>query len=117
MLLFFLEQTKKQIHGHCEVSESTHKATHLQLAKWCTYQRKTFKNRQKNPAAAMGEKRQRTVMTQYQLEQLASISFRFANKQIDFDERISQLKEYKKLHGHTKVPTELKEYSRLGSCK
>jgi Helicase associated domain len=94
------------------VSLSTHKATHLALAMWCNAQRTLFRNRQYK--AATGEKKP-AIMSQQQLERLASIGFRFASKKIDFDERIAMLTDFKRIHGHTRVPVEHKEYRGLGT--
>jgi Helicase associated domain len=53
-----------------------------------------------------------------QLLKFASIGFRFSHVLQNIDERIVQLQEFKKVHGHTQVPYDYTGHSGLGLwCK
>merc|ERR1711865_717419 len=56
----------------------------------------------------------RLVMTDDQMERLASIGFRFTNKQSTWEERIEQLVEYKAKHGDTLVPVAYTQHNNFG---
>merc|ERR1711865_274456 len=56
----------------------------------------------------------RLVMTDDQMERLASIGFRFTNKQSTWEERIEQLVEYKVKHGDTLVPVAYTHHNNFG---
>jgi Helicase associated domain len=108
-------------HGHCNVPRSNPNAEFYDLGMWLERQRKAFKNRQHNniskiktssatstgKAKAKGQRRHSDggYMTDEQMRKLASIpGFRFTNKQVDFQTRLSQLTHYKNVYGHARVP-------------
>jgi Helicase associated domain len=114
--VWFSSKTKKnnQVHGQCEVSESKHKATHLRLALWCQQQRSNFQNRSLLP----NEKPKRGrggYMTDKQLQDLSKIGFRVSNVQLEFDDRLAQLQDYKQLFGHAWIPHAYTGFANLGN--
>jgi Helicase associated domain len=54
-------------------------------------------------------------MSDLQLERLASLSFRFSLKNIDFEERLLQIAQYKETHGDTRIPVLFAGSNNLGA--
>jgi Helicase associated domain len=53
-------------------------------------------------------------ITLEQMLKFASIGFRFSHVLKNIDERIVQIQEFKKVHGHTQVPSDYTGHSGLG---
>jgi Helicase associated domain len=103
-------------HGHIEVPEKKggEKNEMRDLARWCSKQRKQFMNRQHKATHGTIKDKFSGTMTDVQLTKLASIGFRFTNKVLDWDVRFQFLEQYKKMHGHTRVPKAYSEFANLG---
>jgi len=79
--------------GNCDVPPSQH----TPLSYWVTQQHKEYQKLQE------GKPTRLTLQKMQQLTDLGFI-FRTVSKSLTWDQRIEQLKQYKILHGHTRVP-------------
>ena len=99
-----LEELKeyKAKHGHCRVSRND--TNHFSLGKWCHNMRGSYRanqkkdNNEKNP-----------ILLKNRIDMLNDISFDWTLKEPrqmkSFDERLDDLKEFKEMFGHTRVPS------------
>ncbi|KAL7538248.1 hypothetical protein ACHAXR_008422 [Thalassiosira sp. AJA248-18] len=95
-------------HGNCDVAVRKGYEEYKQLANWAGLQRRKYKAKQTGTKAG-----RTTGITDDQIKKLASVGFSFS-LQDDFDTRFKHLLEFKKEHGHTKVPVFYTGYNNLG---
>jgi len=92
-------------HGNCDVSRTRDgKEKYEKLAHWADTQRAKYKAKMKG---------KNSFLTDEQIKKLATIGFKF-QLQDDFDTRFNQLLEYKREHGHTRVPVFYTGHNKLG---
>lgn len=93
-------------YGHCNVPQKC--KDNPQLGKWVKNQRKDYKLR---------EKGKKSAMTDGRIALLEEVGFEWAVERKDHDKwelRCNELKEFKRKHGHCKVPTKCKDNPQLG---
>lgn len=101
---FYQELIQFQIrNGHLRVPR---KSPTKQLNHWIDKQRDDYIGRQQ------GDKKSR--MTNERVAKLASIGFAFSKPRMSWDDHFDLLREFKTLHGHTRVPVHYKGHTRLG---
>jgi hypothetical protein len=92
----------RKIHGHCNVPRSYSKNT--QLANWVMHQRKQYKLHSEGKTSAM---------TLSRIQELESLGFGWDSQGAGWEDRLSELSEYRKIHGHCKVPRGYSENTKL----
>lgn len=108
-----LEELKeyKSKFGHVIVSANDPK--YQSLGKWCENMRTSYKRRQEGRSAKGCLK-----ISDEQIRAVEELGFQFgavSNRVTkSFEERLSELVEYKKIHGHVRVPVEYKQNPALG---
>jgi hypothetical protein len=93
----------RKIHGHCNIPYRYSKNT--QLAAWVGTQRQQYRLHREGNASPMMLSR---------IQELESLGFEWEVWATAWEDRLSELAEYWKLHGHCNVPTTYKENSKLG---
>lgn len=87
----------KQLHGHCNVPQTSPG----ELGKWVKHQRDYYSNLQHGRLHRAG------TLTDDKIERLNALGFEWRLIQmVGWDQRFAELCEYKRLHGHTNVPTQ-----------
>jgi hypothetical protein len=93
----------RKIHGHCNVPQRYSENT--QLARWVNSQRNRYKlHREGKPWA----------MTLSRIQELESLGFEWAYSGPAWEDGLSQLADYRKIHGHCNVPHRYSENTQLG---
>eukprot|EP00934_Nitzschia_sp_Nitz4_P002108 Nitzschia sp. Nitz4//scaffold256_size27904//11125//14572//NITZ4_008168-RA/size27904-snap-gene-0.11-mRNA-1//-1//CDS//3329544408//2108//frame0 len=90
----------RERHGHCLVPHKWHE--NLALATWVKRQRYQWKLRQQG---------KRSTLTTDRLDALSRLGFVWDSHNATWEERFNELVEFKRLHGHTSVPTTYKNHS------
>jgi hypothetical protein len=93
----------RKIHGHCNVPTSYSENT--KLATWVGKQRQQYKLHLK------GKKSQ---MILPRIQKLESLGFRWRVYTPTWEDRLSELAEYREIHGHCNVPARRSEDTELG---
>jgi hypothetical protein len=78
----------RKIHGHCNVPSYREKS---KLAKWVRKQRSSYSQRLSS-------------MTLYRIQALESLGFEWDKFGADWEDRLSELADYRKIHGHCNIP-------------
>jgi hypothetical protein len=84
----------KYIHGHCNVPSSYSENT--KLAAWVNKQR-----REKNDRL---QKQKQSFMTPFRIQELEGLGFQWDRQGAAWEERLSELTDYHRIHGHCNVP-------------
>ena len=91
----------KDKHGHCRVSRND--ARHYSLGSWCYNVRGSFRSAQKQESEVS------SILSQDEINSLNEIGFDWTMKEPrqmkSFDERLQDLRQFKEMFGHTRVPT------------
>jgi predicted chitinase len=90
--------------GHCNVPHMYSENT--KLAHWVTTQRKTYRLHQEGKTSPM---------TLSRIRKLESIDFEWASHGAAWEDRLSELADYRKIYGHCNVPNKYSENTRLGN--
>jgi hypothetical protein len=96
-----LVQFHKQF-GHCLVPNNWEK--NVRLAQWVKRQRHQYKVREEGKNSPLSDDKIRT---------LEAIGFSWSVQEDTWEERFSELKAYRRIHGHTNVPKHCSEHPRL----
>lgn len=91
-------------HGHCCVPLSY--PENPSLARWVKRQRHQYKLR------SQGED---STMTSRRIQALEKVGFIWDSHNATWEERMNELKVFRRIHGHCEVPTHYKQNKRLGS--
>jgi predicted chitinase len=94
----------RKIHGHCKVSKSCSENT--KLGNWVSKQRKKYK------LHLQGEQ---SSMTLSRIQTLESFGFEWDSLSAAWADRLSELADYRKIHGHCNVPKGYSENTKLGN--
>ena len=97
----------KEKFGHCNVP-GTKSGEYMSLGNWCNDVRTSYKKIQKKETP-------RIKLTQENIQQLEDAGFKWTSTRRTFDERYTELMNYKKKFGHCNAPqTKSGEYKSLG---
>jgi hypothetical protein len=94
----------RKIHGHCNVPRSYSENT--KLANWVAYQRLNYKLRVEGKTS---------YMTVSRIQELESLSFEWGLNVSACEDRLSELADYREIHGHCNVPTSYSENTKLAN--
>jgi hypothetical protein len=92
----------RKIHGHCNVPQNCSENT--KLGKWVGTQRNNYRLHRE------GKKSQ---MTTIRIQELESLGFEWRVSVTAWEDRLSELADYRKIHGHCNVPQNYSENSKL----
>jgi hypothetical protein len=95
----------RKVHGHCDVPQS-YTSKNAKLTNWVGTQRKQYKLHQQ------GEK---SHMTPFRIQELERLGFEWTLCPTTWEDRLSELTDYFKIHGHCNVPLRYSENTKLGS--
>jgi hypothetical protein len=90
-------------HGHCNVPESY--SERRKLAKWVANQRRHYR------LHLQGKK---SPMTLSRVQALESLGFEWDTYGTAWEDRLNELADYRKIHGHCNVPRNYSENAKLG---
>jgi hypothetical protein len=93
----------RKIHGHCNVP--TNYSENNKLAKWVTYQRTNYR---------LLKEGKTSPMTLSRIQELESLGFEWGVCATVWKDRLSELADYHKIHGHCNVPRNYSENTKLG---
>jgi hypothetical protein len=92
----------RKIHGHCKVPKSYR--DNLKLGKWVAHQRCNYRLHLEGKPSAM---------TTFRIKELDSLGFEWDSYGAAWEDRLSELADYRKIHGHCNVPQNYNENSKL----
>jgi hypothetical protein len=92
----------RKIHGHCNVPYNY--SENAKLATWVTNQRSHY---------GLHEEEKKSSLTLSRINVLESLGFEWDSRGTAWADRLSELAEYHKIHGHCNVPMRYKENSKL----
>jgi hypothetical protein len=92
----------RKIHGHCNVPQRC--TEYPKLANWVTYQRRQYKGNFKGKTSHM---------TLSRIQELESLGFDWGVCATAWEDRLSELAEYRTIYGHCKVPRSYSENAKL----
>jgi hypothetical protein len=93
----------RKIHGHCNVSKYI--SGNSKLGEWVAKQRSQYR---------MHLKGKTSPMTTFRIQELESLGFEWGSHLTAWEDRLSELADYHKIHGHCNVPTNYRENTQLG---
>jgi hypothetical protein len=93
-----------KLHGHCNVPQNYSENT--QLGTWVTTQRNNYK---------LHREGKKSPMTPSRIHTLESFGFEWDSHGAAWEERLSELADYRKIHGHCNVPKLYSDNTKLGS--
>jgi hypothetical protein len=93
----------RKIHGHCNVPAKC--SENIKLANWVGTQRLHYKLRVEGKTS---------YMTVSRIQELESLGFEWVVRGTTWEDRLSELAEYRKIHGHCNVPAKCSENFQLG---
>jgi hypothetical protein len=94
----------RNIHGHCNVPQ--HCSQHTKLAKWVQTQRCQYRLHSKGKSSPM---------TTFRIQELESLDFEWDSHGAAWEARLSDLVDYRNIHGHCNVPQNYSENSKLAN--
>jgi hypothetical protein len=93
-----------KIHGHCNVPRNYIENT--KLANWVGTQRKDYKSQLEGKTSSM---------TLSRIQELETLGFVWDCSDAPWEDRLSELANYRKIHGHCNVPAKCRENTKLGN--
>jgi hypothetical protein len=93
----------RKVHGHCNVPRKY--SENAKLGTWVTHQRSQY---------SLHLKGKTSQITLPRIQALESLCFEWSSR-TDWEDRLSELSDYRKVHGHCNVPQKYSENSRLGT--
>jgi hypothetical protein len=93
----------RKIHGHCNVPRKY--SENAKLGTWVTRQRSQY---------SLHLKGQTSHITLPRIQALESLCFEWSSR-TDWEDRLSELADYRKVHGHCNVPQKYSENTKLGT--
>jgi hypothetical protein len=100
----------RRIHGHCNVPYNY--SENCKLAKWVNAQRFKYRLHREGKTSSM---------TTFRIQALERLGFEWVGKQrtefynSNWEDRLSELADYRKIHGHCNVPQKFSENTKLGT--
>jgi hypothetical protein len=92
----------RKIHGHCNVPKNY--SENAKLARWAGTQRNQYKRHLKGKTSRM---------TNFRIQALEDMGF-IGGRYSAWEDRLSELADYRKIHGHCNVPSRYSENTNLG---
>jgi hypothetical protein len=92
----------RKIHGHCNVPRNYSENT--KLGKWVTNRRKEYRSHLAGKTSHM---------TLSHIQELESLGFAWKGRGATWEDRLSELADYRKIHGHCNVPPKHSENTKL----
>jgi hypothetical protein len=92
-----------KVHGHCNVPQNYNENS--KLASWVRTQRDQYRLQQEGKMSSM---------TTLRIQQLESLGFEWRVCIITWEDRLSELADYRKVHGHCNVPHRYSKNPKLG---
>jgi hypothetical protein len=93
----------RKIHGHCNVPNRY--IENIQLVYWVTTQRRQYR---------LHAKGKKSPMTALRIQKLEILGFEWDSQGAAWEDRLGELADYRKLHGHCNVPRNYGENTKLG---
>jgi hypothetical protein len=93
----------RKVHGHCNVPKNY--SENSKLASWVRTQRDQYRLQQEGKASSI---------TTFRIQQLESLGFEWRVCLITWEDRLSELADYRKVHGHCNVLKRYSENPQLG---
>jgi hypothetical protein len=93
----------RRIHGHCNVPSRY--SENAKLGTWVRTQRQQYTLQQKGKASPM---------TTFRIQELESLGFEWPYLTANWEDRLSELADFRKIHGHCNVPESYSENTKLG---
>jgi hypothetical protein len=94
----------RKIHGHCNVSRKCSEKS--KLATWVATQRTSYRLHLDGKASHM---------TDFRIQELESLGFEWGSHIAAWEDRLSELSDYRKIHGHWNVPRKCSEHTKLAN--
>jgi hypothetical protein len=94
----------RKINGHCNVPHNYSENT--KMFNWVNNQRSQYR---------LHVNRKKTSMTLSRIQELESIGFEWDSHGATWEDRLSELADYRKIHGHCNVPKNYREKSKLAN--
>jgi hypothetical protein len=95
----------RKIHGHCNVPQKRY-SEQSKLGNWVGTQKKQYN---------LHVKGKRSSMTLSRIQQLEGLGFEWDNHSAAWGDRLSELADYRKIHGHCNVPARCSENLKLAT--
>jgi hypothetical protein len=92
----------RKIHGHCNVPRNY--IENHQLAVWVVTQRSNYRFYQEG---------KKSSMTAFRIQELESLGFEGGSHTVAWEDRLIELADYRKIHGHCNVPRRRSENLKL----
>jgi hypothetical protein len=93
-----------KIHGHCNVSQ--YDSENTELANWVATQRLSYRLHLEGKSSPM---------TTFRIKALEGLGFRWDSRATTWTYRLSELADYRKIHGHCNVPHDYSENTKLAN--
>jgi hypothetical protein len=93
----------RKSHGNCNVPQNY--SENSRLADWVKNQRSAYKLNREGKTSSM---------TLYRIQELESLGFQWDRYGAAWNARLSELADYRKIHGHCNVPKRFSENTQLG---
>jgi hypothetical protein len=93
----------RKIHGHCNVPYNYSKSA--KLGRWVATQRTYYR---------LQKERKTSSLTTFRIQELESLGFEWGRHASAWEDRLSELAEYRKIHGHCNVPQNYSKNTKLG---
>jgi predicted chitinase len=94
----------RKIHGHCNVYEINSENT--KLCSWVTAQRQQYKLHREGKGSSM---------TLSRVQELEGLGFEWNRLGVTWEDRLSELADYRRIHGHCNIPAHYRENTKLGT--
>jgi hypothetical protein len=94
----------RKIHGHCNVPFRY--SENAKLAHWVSSQRKTYRLQLEGKASHM---------TTLRIKELENLGFEWDSRGAIWEDRLSELADYRKIHGHCNVPSSYSKNTKLAT--
>jgi hypothetical protein len=94
----------RKINGHCNVPEND--SNHTKLANWVVTQRKKY---------SLHLEGKKTPMTPFRIQELESLGFIWDSRYATWKYRLSELTNYRTIHGHCNIPQNYSENTKLAN--
>jgi hypothetical protein len=94
----------RKIHAHCNVPYNY--SQNAQLAAWVGTQRREYRFHRQG---------KKSNMTIFRIQEMESLNFEWNSQCVTWETRLSELAEYRRIHGHCNVPQRCSEYPKLAT--
>jgi hypothetical protein len=92
----------RKIHGHCSVPQKY--SDHPKLATWVATQKNHYRWHVEGKASPM---------TTFRIQALESLGFEWGSHSVAWEDRLRELADYRKIHGHCNVPQNCSDHTKL----